>query len=102
MSALTYPTDIVTDSGRWERIHQGHDLDRSMLLADLIYTQGPRAEEVLHVEEVHLWCQPRVMWCGRHGDACDSEGEWHWHWHAIRPTSAPGTKFTLVRADMPS
>jgi len=91
---IAYPTDIVTEDG-WARIHQGHGLDQSILQADL--TDAAADAVVVHVEEVHLWCQPRVMWCGRHGDACESEGEWHCHWHQIRPCSNLATLFTIVR-----
>lgn len=92
-----YPTDIVTDNG-WERIHQGHNLDVSMLLTDLNDSHGDaKAPKDLRIQEVYFWYQPRVMWCGKHGDACDSEGEWHAHWHAIRPVANLATMFTLVR-----
>jgi len=42
--------------------------------------------------------QHRVKWCERHGDACDSNGEWHAHWHAVRSNDDPRAKFTIVHA----
>lgn len=51
---MRYPADIVTNKG-WERIHEGHGLDRAVLVRDL---------------------------AGRHGDL--REGEWHAHWTQAR------------------
>jgi hypothetical protein len=93
-TGTNYPTDILTDDG-WGRVHRGHGLDTSVLLADFNATQGPTGG--VRVKEVHLFHQPRVRWCERHGDPCELNGEWHGHWHAVRPGS--GTAFTIAHAD---
>lgn len=93
---MKYPADFVSTNLGWCRIHNGHGLDRGELLADLAECGGSsrRDGEEFIVEQVHLYYQPRVKWCGRHDEACDNEGEWHGHWFATRPST--DTAFTLV------
>lgn len=94
MTARTYPTDIVTSEG-WARIHQGHELDRDLLLADLASAQVPLQGDVLRVHEAHFAYKPRVKWCSNFdGYGCDQEGEWHGHWFEVKP--GPDTAFTVV------
>lgn len=93
---MKYPADFVSTDLGWCRIHRGHELVRGELLADLAEhgSSSPHCGELLIVKQVHLYYQPRIKWCGRHGDPCDNEGEWHGHWFAARPST--DTAFTLV------
>ncbi|SII73883.1 hypothetical protein [Mycobacteroides abscessus] len=93
---MKYPADFVSADLGWCRIHRGHGLEVNELLADLTECAGSarRDGEETIVEQVHLYYQPRIKWCGRHGDPCDNEGEWHGHWFAARPST--DTAFTLV------
>ncbi|GAS98835.1 uncharacterized protein RMCC_5800 [Mycolicibacterium canariasense] len=98
MSADRYPTDYIDDEG-WARIHRGHNLDVLALRADLAHALGGDVgdDRPVNIVEHHLWEQPRVKWCERHGDPCGMNGDWHRHWHALRPSDSPDTKFTVVR-----
>lgn len=92
---MKYPTDIVDGEG-WNRIHQGHELDRAALEYDLRESGASRPDDAeLCVEEVHMGYRPRVKWCANYGWPCDNEGEWHGHWYALNPGSYG--KYTIVR-----
>lgn len=98
---MKYPADFVSTDLGWCRIHCGHDLSREELIADLTEHGGSlrRDGEQFTVEQVHLYYQPRIKWCGRHDEPCDNEGEWHGHWFAARPST--DTAFTLVYWERP-
>lgn len=91
---VSYPTDIVTDTG-WSRIHKGHDLDRDILEADLVYAHGaPHPTQELEVSEEFFAYRPRIKNCDELG--CDADGEeFHAHWSPVRPN--PGAAYTLAR-----
>ncbi|MCV7210181.1 hypothetical protein [Mycolicibacterium canariasense] len=75
MSADRYPTDYIDDEG-WARIHRGHNLDVLALRADLAHALGGDVgdDRPVNIVEHHLWEQPRVKWCERHGDPCGMNG----------------------------
>lgn len=54
-----------------------------------------RGEQIC-AEHVYWHFQPRVMWCERHGDPCDLNGEWHGHWHAVVLNDDQRTHFTVI------
>lgn len=99
---MIYPTDFVTIDGHWQRLHQGHNLDRDTLVTDLEREHGPAKEGFeLRTAEHYLHFQPRVKWCRNHGDPCDEEGHWHSHWQGVKPNDDPRTMFTAAWWDLP-
>lgn len=92
----TYPTNYLDfNSGNWGRIQRGHNLNRTVLEADLRDNGYDRLRGRMVVEEVHLRYHPRLKWCGdMFGFGCDDEGDWHAHWEAVRP--GEDTAFTTV------
>ncbi|AVR76723.1 hypothetical protein SEA_DUCHESSDUNG_53 [Mycobacterium phage DuchessDung] len=91
---MKYPSDIVDYSGRWGRVHRGHNLDHEMLRRDLEVSVGPPPlDRRLDTREVYFRWIPRIMWCADYG-GCDLEGEWHSHWVDVKPS--PERAMTVV------
>lgn len=75
----------------------GHSLAVDVVDRELALAFGPLPpDSEARQIEMHLSEQRRVMWCGRHGDPCDMEGEWHTHWHPVKPSSTPATHYTFA------
>lgn len=90
---MKYPADIVTDDGRWGRIHKGHGLCSGELQRDLEQSVDLQLGEQLETRECHLRWIPRLMWCADYG-GCELEGEWHSHWVSVQPS--PEAAFTIA------
>lgn len=72
----------------------GHDLPSAIVTPIVEHLLG---EGRYQSEETHWSVQKRVLWCERHGDPCDSNGEdWHTHWHPVMPNPDEDTHFTVA------
>lgn len=75
----TYPRDFVAAAdGNWCRIHEGHNLPLHIVQVDFQDSHG--GMDSLTIDEVFYDHRPRVKWCSRYGEPCDSNGMWHEHW----------------------
>ena len=98
-ATLAYPIDWVHDDLGYGRLHRGHGLERSLLLADLIAHGGSglglRDNYQMVVREQFLTIIPRVKCCSQHAPwPCEEEGSWHRHWAPIQPSADPNTHYT--------
>ncbi|QDM57121.1 hypothetical protein SEA_WHACK_58 [Rhodococcus phage Whack] len=95
--SMSYPTDYFDfTTETFGRIHEGHNLDRDALMADLVEARWNQPGKQMQVAEEHLRYHPRLKWCGRmFGWPCDNEGAWHAHWEGVKPDV--DTAFTVIQ-----